>query len=102
MGAKKESLCFNLLKTNTFIGLESKTKQTSKKIERNHCSIGTKLNNVSVMYTSKCKTELTIVEPEALPGAVCDSDDNLKCFCTEGGEKSDRTKKKILDSVTCQ
>lgn len=46
------------------------------------------------MYTSKCKTELTIVEPEALPGAVCDSDDNLKCFCTEGGEKSDRTKKK--------
>lgn len=44
------------------------------------------------MYTSKCKTELTIVEPEALPGAVCDSDDNLKCFCTEAGEKSDGEK----------
>lgn len=54
------------------------------------------------MYTSKCKTELTIVEPEAFPGAVCDSDDNLKCFCTEGGEKSDNKKKSILDSVTCQ
>lgn len=46
------------------------------------------------MYTSKCKTELTIVEPEALPGAVCDSDNNLKVFCTEAGGKYEKKKKK--------
>lgn len=77
----------------------SKTKQTSKKIEKNHCSFGTKLNNVSVMYTPECKTELTMVEPEALPGAVCDSENNLKA---EAGVNCDRTTKTILDSVTRQ
>lgn len=103
MWGEKRGLVFLFVKNNTFIGLKSKTKQTSKKIEKNHCSFGTTLNNVSVMYTSKCKTELTIVEPEALPGAVCDSDNNLKVFCTEAGGKYEKKKKKsILDSVTCQ
>lgn len=78
-------------------------KQTSKKKkEKNHCSFGTKLNNVSVMYTPKCKTELTVVEPEAIPGTVCDSENNLKWFCTEAGVNCNRRTKTILESVTCQ
>lgn len=51
------------------------------------------------MYTPECKTELTMVEPEALPGAVCDSENNLKA---EAGVNCDRTTKTILDSVTRQ
>lgn len=54
------------------------------------------------MYTPKCKTELTVVEPEAIPGTVCDSENNLKWFCTEAGVNCNRRTKTILESVTCQ
>lgn len=54
-------------------------------------------------FTDRTEKTLTLTGNKLpSPGAVCDSDDNLKCFCTEAGEKSDGGKKSILDSVTCQ